>query len=125
MFDLLDKIYKDNNFTNLSTKIEYPIKMLIDISNLKDREREYAENDWTRVDFVVFSKVSKQPLLAVEVDGYAYHRAGNSSATKQHERDLIKNKLLHDAGIPLVRFSTVGSNEEAILTEKLKELFNN
>ncbi|TSA37414.1 MAG: DUF2726 domain-containing protein [Verrucomicrobiaceae bacterium] len=34
---------------------------------------------------------------------------------KQRERDAIKNQALEQAGLPLIRFSTVGSDEESRL----------
>jgi hypothetical protein len=96
--------------------------MLVDINGLEGREKEYAQNNWTRVDFVIFRKTSKQPLLAIEVDGYAFHNSNNNRAKIQCERDAIKNKLLSEAKIPLIRFNTTGSNKKMILTNKLKEL---
>ncbi|MCA6071547.1 MAG: DUF2726 domain-containing protein, partial [Endomicrobium sp.] len=122
MLDLINTICKENNFTNLGAVFEYPLKMLIDISGLEGREKEYVQNNWTRVDFVIFRKTSKQPLLAIEVDGYAFHNSNNNRAKIQSERDAIKNKLLSGVKIPLIRFNTTGSNEKMILTDKLKEL---
>ena len=72
------------------------------------------------MDFVIFRKTSKQPVLTIEVDGYAFH-----GSTTQKERDAIKDKLLENAGIPHIRFSTIGSNEKTILTNKLKSLLEN
>lgn len=40
----------------------------------------------THIDFLIYNKISKIPLLAVEVDGYKYHQEGN----KQKERDILK-----------------------------------
>jgi superfamily I DNA and/or RNA helicase len=124
MFELINKVYRKNNFTNLDTVLEYPLKLLVDTRELKGREREYAQNDWTRVDFVIFRKTSKQPLLAIEVDGYAFHNANNEAAEIQRGRDAIKNKLLREANMPFIRFNTIGSNEETILTARLRDLLS-
>jgi very-short-patch-repair endonuclease len=49
-----------------------------------------------------------RPLLAIEVDGFAYHE--NNPA--QLERDSLKNEILHTYGMPLLRLPTTGSGEE-------------
>ncbi len=117
MMQLIKEVCDENNFANLDTQLEYPLKMLIDTSSLVGREHEYANNELTKLDFVIFRKTSKQPVLAIEVDGYAFH-----GSTTQKERDAIKDKLLESAGIPHIRFSTIGSNEKTILINKLKSL---
>ncbi len=61
----------------------------------------------THLDFQIDNNVSKQTVLTVEVAGYKYHKEG----TEQHERDLKKDHNLEVAGIPIIRLSTVGSNE--------------
>ncbi|MBR6153510.1 MAG: DUF2726 domain-containing protein, partial [Treponema sp.] len=43
-----------------------------------------------------------------EVDGYNFHKDG----TIQSERDKKKNRIFELMGIPLLRLSTKGSNEE-------------
>jgi len=60
------------------------------------------------VDFVIYNRVSNRPLLAVEVDGFAFHE--NNPA--QLERDSLKNEVLHTYGMPLLRLPTTGSGEE-------------
>ncbi len=61
------------------------------------------------------------PLLAVEVDGYKYHKEDN----KQKERDILKNNILSKYNIPLIRLTTNGSREESIIRSKLDEIVNN
>ena len=55
-------------------------------------------------------------MLAVEVDGYSFHKKG----TRQAERDALKNSILEKYDIPLIRFNTTGSNEEERLVVKLR-----
>ena len=66
------------------------------------------------------NRVSKQPVLAIETDGYAFHKSG----TSQSERDIKKNHILELYGIPLVRLSTIGSNEKKVIGDKLSEVLN-
>jgi superfamily I DNA and/or RNA helicase len=125
MFDLIEKVIKEEGYTNLKCATQYPLKMLCDISKLSGREREYATHSWTLVDFVLFKKTSKTPILTIEVDGWAYHHADNSKSNKQKERDSNKNNILKKFNIPLIRFSTTGSNERETLSKKLRELMRN
>jgi len=59
-------------------------------------------------------------VLAIEVDGYSFHKQG----TKQSGRDVIKDAILEKYDIPLIRFSTTGSQEKERLHDKLNEIIN-
>ncbi len=47
-----------------------------------------------------------------------YHKSG----TRQSERDVKKDHILELYGIPLVRLSTIGSNEKKVIVDKLSEV---
>ena len=81
-------------------------------------ERKYASHHNTHIDFLIYNKISKIPLLVVEVDGYKYHKKDN----KQKERDILKNNILSKYNIPLIRLTTNGSREERIIRNKLDEI---
>lgn len=85
---------------------------------LNDDECRYAMNGATHLDFLIYSRIRKDPVLAIEVDGVKFHREG----TKQAERDAKKNRILELYGIPYLRFATNGSREKEILAKKLLEL---
>jgi very-short-patch-repair endonuclease len=78
----------------------------------------YAYNPKTHLDFLVFNKISKQPLLAIEVDGFKYHKVG----TAQHERDIKKNHILEKCGLKLIRLGTNESGETDKILAALKEV---
>ena len=82
---------------------------------LTAEERPYARNPLTHVDFLLFRKMDKMPVLAIEVDGTAFHKAGS----RQAERDGKKNRILEKAGIPLLRLRTDGSGEREKIREAL------
>lgn len=69
---------------------------------------------------VNYNRVSKQPVLAIETDGYTFHKSG----TSQSERDIKKDHILELYEIPLVRLSTIGSNEKKIIEDKLSEILH-
>lgn len=84
------------------------IRLLIrDLGKLTDEERQYASNPSTHVDFLIYNRVTKAPILAIEVDGFHYHKAG----TVQAQRDTLKDSIFSKYQIPLLRFPTNGSNE--------------
>ncbi|NFI95279.1 DUF2726 domain-containing protein [Clostridium botulinum] len=119
---LLEKILSEEEFKNLDYVLHYPLRSLIqDTSKLiEDDEYKFAMNNLTHIDFLLFNKMNKMPVLAIEVDGYAYHAENN----KQLKRDKMKNHILKTYGIEILRFSTNGSDEENKIREKLRSLLN-
>lgn len=80
-----------------------------------ERERQYALNGLTHVDFLLFDRMARSPVAVIEVDGWNFHRTG----TVQAERDALKDRICERYGIPLFRFSTTGSGEK----ERLRDIF--
>lgn len=52
--------------------------------------------------------MNKEFLLAIEVDGYAFH----NEKSKQYQRDIIKNSICKKCNISLLRLHTIGSSEK-------------
>ena len=120
MYNLLNKVLEDYN--NLDFIFRYPLNKLIkDKKLLTEEEKKYASHPNTHVDFLIYNKISKIPLLVVEVDGYKYHKEEN----RQKERDILKNNILSKYNIPLIRLTTNGSREESIIRSKLDEIVSN
>ncbi|MCR5847660.1 MAG: AAA family ATPase [Lachnospiraceae bacterium] len=119
MYYLIKDVLEENEYKDLDVILHYPLRMLIkDVSLLNEAERRYAMNSATHIDFLIYSRIAKRTILAIEVDGYQYHKAG----TKQAERDKMKNEILEKYNIPIIRFSTNGSREREILVEKLDSI---
>lgn len=85
---------------------------------MSESEMKYAANYSTHLDFLIINRVSKQPVLAIETDGYSYH----NDDTEQHQRDLMKDNILKSYGLPILRLSTKGSGEREKVTEMLNQL---
>lgn len=118
MFALLEDILSESRFADLDVVYQFPMNKLIrDFSLLNERECEYARNSATHIDFLIFKRISKKPVLAVEVDGYEYHKAG----TEQAERDRMKDRIMELYGVPLVRCATNGSGEREKIVGRLEE----
>ena len=95
-----------------------PLKDVVNknyMGELPEELSTFANRSWTHVDFTVFNRVTKEILFGIEVDGYNYHKKG----TKQAERDLKKNAIFDQIGLPLLRLSTKGSGEEVKIKVQL------
>lgn len=92
------------------------VRLLIrDHEKLTDEERRYATHPNTHVDFLIYNRITKAPVLAIEVDGFHYHKEG----TRQAERDRMKGEIFAKYEIPLLRLSTNGSGEIQKIKEQL------
>ena len=117
MYALLQDILEKYN-GSYEVAVHVPLNMIIrDYSLMTNEEKKYAKNDWTHVDFLIYKTIDKSLVLAIEVDGFKYHKEGS----KQAKRDELKNIIFEKYDIPLCRFSTTGSNEKEKLTQILHE----
>ncbi|QBG46638.1 DUF2726 domain-containing protein [Verrucomicrobia bacterium S94] len=108
-----------NSFRGHRVAFQVPLSTLLKNTDfLTEEEAAYARHPWTRCDFLIYSEIDKRPILVIEVDGYAYHR----KETRQSYRDTLKNSILKKSGLPLLRLSTIGSNEQQRIKQKLQTL---
>ncbi len=119
MYSLIEDILAENKYASLDVVCHFPLNKLIRSSELlSDEERRYVAQSGTHVDFLIYSRLGKKPILAIEVDGYEYHQA----ESKQAFRDSKKNHIFELYKIPLLRFCTNGSGEKQQIIEKLEEV---
>lgn len=92
------------------------VRLLIrDIGQLTEEEFRYISHPNTHVDFLIYNGITKSPVLAVEVDGFHFHKEG----THQEERDRMKDSIFAKYNIPLIRLPTNGSGEVQRIREIL------
>lgn len=116
-YSVIEKILSLPEFSNIDCAIHTSLATLIkDSSLLTEKEAQYASNPLTHLDFLMFNKMNKKPIMAIEIDGVSYHAAG----TKQAERDMMKNTILEKYGLPLLRIRTNESNIENRITARLR-----
>lgn len=121
MFGLIQDVLKTSKAA-LGVVAHQPLYQLIrDYSQLSDEEERFIKTGLSHLDFLVYNKVTKKPVLAIEVDGYWYHKAG----TRQAERDAMKDHILEVYQIPMMRFATNGSREKEKLSNKLETIIKN
>lgn len=95
----------------------YPVvRFISDWSLLTEEEKAFASNRLSHVDFLVYNSLTKRPLLAIEVDGWYYHKRQGGQVT----RDALKDKLLAKFGLALHRILTT----DTVNVESLKALLS-
>lgn len=109
-------------YSALDVVSHIPLSRVIgDSSVLDEKQKQYAYNPLTHIDFVIYNIMDKIPVCAIEVDGFAFH----NSATQQFKNDELKDAILQKCHIPLLRLRTNGSDErgriEAILSEIMEK----
>lgn len=119
MYSLINDIIAEDKFSSLDAVCHFPLNMLIkNPVLLNEQECRYVMNPATHLDFLIFNRISKKPVLAIEVDGYEYHERN----AEQTSRDLLKNHIMELYKIPLLRFKTNGSGEKEKIVELLEKL---
>jgi hypothetical protein len=100
----LHDILAENRYAHLTVGHQVLVRnLLVDLGRLTPRQETFVRHR-ASVDFVVYNRVTNYPLLAIEVDGFAFHE--NNPA--QLERDAIKDEILQAHQMPLLRLATTG-----------------
>lgn len=119
MYSLIEEIIADSKYASLDVVSHFPLNMLIKSPELlNEQECRYAMNPATHLDFLIYNRIGKKPVLAIEVDGYEYHKKN----TAQASRDALKDHIMERYQIPLLRFATNGSEEKKKIVETLEKL---
>ncbi len=121
-YSLIEEIIAENNkYASLDVVCHFPLNMLIkNPALLNEQECRFAMNPAAHLDFLIYNRIGKKPVLAIEVDGYENHKQG----TAQASRDLLKDHILELYQIPLLRFKTNGSGEKEKIVEELENRLN-
>lgn len=118
MYGVIRDVLGEGIYSKYDVVMHVPLRMILsDLTKLNTRELSFATNHLTHVDFLIFSRLTHQPILVVEVDGFAYH-----NNEKQRERDSVKNAVLEKYNIPILRLSTIGSGEKQKLISELERI---
>lgn len=109
MFHVLKDIIKDNPQLTLELACHVSLQVLIRNADLlTEEEQTFKNRSGSHIDFLLYNKISKKPVLAIEVDGFAYHHNGGE---QQQRRDRLKDSILEKYNIPLLRLATNESQE--------------
>lgn len=115
---LIEDLLKDEKFSNLFYKREVYLKNIINnTKKLNDEEIKFLNNN-SRVDFLIYYKFWKSPLLIIEIDWVEFHE----NNLEQQKRDKKKNSILEKYKIPYLRLATNWSHEKEKIYNKLMEI---
>lgn len=118
MYALIEEIIADDKYSGLDVVCHFPLNMLIKNPELlNQQECRYAMNPATHLDFLIYNRIGKKPVLAIEADGYEYHKKD----TAQAARDLLKDHIMELYKIPLLRLKTNGSGEKGKIVDMLEK----
>lgn len=116
-FNMLKELLQ-KEFCSLDIAYHVPLyKLIRDVSLLNDDETNFCLNHLSHIDFVIYHKMDKNPVLAIEIDGFAFHKEA-----KQQKRDGLKNSIFEKYEIPLIRLATNASNEQEKIKKALQEI---
>ena len=119
MHALIEDVLQLEEFSRYDVVPHLPLRMIIrNRELLLPEELAYLMHEATHVDFLIFSRLDKKPVLVIEVDGVAFH----AEDSVQGQRDKIKNAILEKYGLPYLRFKTNNSQEKEKLINKLRQL---
>lgn len=120
IYHILQKSITKLRLTNTDILCHYPLSRLIaNDSLLNDKEKLFANNPMTHIDFLLYNSLTKIPLLCIEVDGWHFHRTD-----AQQKRDQVKDCILDKYGLRLIRLSTVQTITEENLTTDIANILN-
>lgn len=116
-FECIKSCLKKINNTALDVIYGLPLKHLVHIdASISDEEAQFIRRD-SHVDFFIYNKFNKQPILAIEVNGPQHEED-----TLQTHRDTIKKAILDKIGLSLLIIKTKGSKEKEAIMNRLSEL---
>ena len=117
-YNVLSEVLINKYQNEYGVAIHIPLNRIIkDFSILDKKEVKFAQNEWSHVDFLIYNKLNKTPVLAIEVDGATYHKADS----RQAMRDKLKNVIFEKYSLPLIRFSTKDNVTSRSVSEKIIE----
>lgn len=105
LYDLLEGVNKEYNEFIYNREI-YLRNLIKNINILQEEERTYINNR-ASIDFVVYDKLDKTPVLLIEVDGVDFHENNSDQLIK----DKMKENICRKCNLNLLRLPT---NKQAL-----------
>jgi len=94
MYALISNTLKQDKFSKYDIFLHFPLRNIIrDFSKLDEQEQKYARHHSTHLDFLIFNKLGKNPVLAIEVDGFEFHKPGTLASEARQEKGRYISKI--------------------------------
>lgn len=120
-YAVIQNILRKLKFSNIDCATHVSLNTFIrDYSLLTEEEIKYVSNPLTHSDFLLFNKMDKVPILAIEIDGTQYHAEGS----RQVKRDALKDNIMKKHELPLLRIRTDESGIEERIIKKINEVMD-
>ncbi|WP_223198865.1 AAA domain-containing protein [Solihabitans fulvus] len=114
---VLNDVFAEPRYAHMKAVPQVLLKNLLpNFDRLTPDQAAYVRRR-ASIDFVVYNRVTNRPLLAIEVDGFAFHE----NNPIQLRRDAIKNEILAVHDMPLLRLPTTGSGEQQRIRDALTD----
>ncbi len=121
LYAVIEELLEEERFNSFKCVLHTPLHGIVgDFSLLTDEETRFAKHPNAHVDFLIYNRHDKEPVLAVEVDGFAFHK----NSPEQLVRDEKKNSILEKIGLPLIRLATYESGERERLCVGLEKVIS-
>ena len=118
LYSVIESILKEEAFQKVDCAVHVSLSTLVrNYDLLGDEEKTYVRNPLTHVDFLLFNRMDKAPVMAIELDGTGFHKPGSDQAARDARKDIIFKKC----NIPLLRICTNESGERERIKRMLKD----
>ena len=115
IWTVLHDIIAEPRYAHMTVSSQVLLRNLLpDLTRLTLAQRVYVQHQ-ASVDFVVYNRVTNQPMPGIEVDGFAFHE----NNPDQRARDALKDEILDAHQMPLLRLPTTGSREHRQIRQAL------
>lgn len=112
---IIDDMCRSKHYGMLSFKFNYPLRKILRTDTISDFEdKNFILAPGTHCDFVIFNNLDKRIQLIIEVDGKQHNDE------IQKHRDKRKDRLLHSAGLKLIRIKTTDIHVKETIEVQLK-----
>ena len=117
---LLEKVLSEEKYSSLRYISHVSLRDFLSLSpqDVPAENYRYLTNPGTHVDFLIYNRFDRQPLIAFEVDGVSYHE----QSPLQTLHDQWKDDAFRIAKLPLIRFRTNEDSEETKIKKALQLL---
>jgi hypothetical protein len=113
-FDVLVEVLGDQYY--VFTQVHLPTILKHDIPNGQNWKGAFSHINGKSVDFVICDKVGIKPILAIELDDKSHEKLDRI------ERDSEVERMLQDAGMPLLRFENHGSFDKEEIKSTIQKV---